>query len=592
MGFFKDTLTFLTSFSGPSEEPEPHELDRSATRRSVQRQIQGQKSITILVMGRSGSGKTSLIDAVCSSNTSGITPRHKVTTKTITYRTELSGMVFKLIDTPGFDNVGLSDLEVCVNIAEYFWDERRHHLGVNGIIYIHRAGDPVRSRSLGRYLTLLSKIFLGDAGMRHLTIFIPNADSQGLDTGQINEDLKDRNSTLGWASAYRSKSPIVLPIQDYNPKLVSELEGILQEKLIRPHSSDQEACVRAYQQKLEELHSTLDTKEAQVVKYRDAYNQIKNLHASQQDAEATLRQQLRRLQHDYTSLRSELQLQENFEQSEIVQELEDLNRQIDDISRTISAYLTDNYVHVAFGKNSADVNALEARNLTELIKLLEHKEGKCSLVSSANGEGLDIESFFDFTIRNMLCTLLVTAIFEPFHPAIDSDQSDALLSAYEDIRKREPQTRSGKWRASTFKSIYKDNNPDHVATWIDGLMHRFTRKCLNPLITGVFGSKDATMDRKHFNQMHELVKRAWDWNAKLKGEVVVLGDFRQTIHPPYSKFDPNIMNDFEPRPNTRPTSVLGTVGLGLISLRAVGGGRPPEETLVSFSSAILHPCPF
>ncbi|CUA77248.1 GH11692 gene product from transcript GH11692-RA [Rhizoctonia solani] len=601
MGLIKGAYSFLTSLGGSSADPGAHESSQPAAGSSTQQIVQGQSDIVILVVGRSGTGKTSLINEFCSPSTSGVLPRYQSTTEAITCRAELYEPRFKLIDTPGFDNTRLSDVAVCARIAEYFWDKRRYHLGVNGIIYIHQAGDPLQSRSLRRYLTVILRIFLGNAGMHRLTIYIPHINPNGQDAAQINEDLRDNHSILGefsamgakvtWASgglegftnivkSYKPRRPIVLPIQDYNPNLVSELEEILHEKPIQSHSGNQDSRVRTYQRKLEELHSTLDAKEGEIVRYHDAYQQLKNLHASQQDTETALRQQLQQIQREYASLRSELQLQENFEQSEIVQELEDLNRSIDDISRSVSAYLTDNYARATFKKEPGEVTALDAHNPTELFRLLGYDNGKSSLISSVKGEGLDIENFLDFTIRDMLCSLLVAAIFQPFHPAIDTEQSDMLLRAYEDIQKREPQTRSGKWRSSTFKSIYKDDSPDQVATWINGLLHRFARTRLNPLITCVFGSKNAAFDRQHFNQIYELVKRALDWNAKLKGEVVVLGDFRQTMHVPHSKFDPNTMMDFEAQPNTQPTSVLGTVGLGLISLRAVGGGQPPEETLV------------
>ncbi|EUC57429.1 50S ribosome-binding GTPase [Rhizoctonia solani AG-3 Rhs1AP] len=604
MGLIKDAFSFVASpFTGSSAGPEPRELGQPATRLSTQRRLEGQNTIVILVVGRSGVGKTSLIDAICSTNSSGIPLRYQSTAEVMTCRTELSETRFKLIDTPGFDNVGLNDIGVCTKIAEYFRDER-HGLGVNGIIYVHQAGDSLRSRSLRRYLTVLSRVFLGAAGMHRLTIFIPRVDPQGLGAAQINEELQNSNSILSQVStmgarcasgelevfinivkAYKSIGPTVLPIQDYNPNLAFDLEGILYEKPIRSYSSNQDARLRSYQLKLEELQSTLATKESQVVQLKDAYEQIKHLHTNQMDVEATLQQRLQQIQREYASLRSELQLQENFEQGEIVQELDDLNRQIDDISRSISAHLTDNYVRTTFEKEPSEVTALDARNRLGLFKLLGCNEGECTLISSVEGEGLDIESFFDFSIRDMLCTLLVTAIFQPFHPAIDYEQSDALLRAYDDIQKRESQTRSGKWRSSTFKSIYKDNNPDQVATWINELLHRFIHRCLIPLITCVFGSKHA-MVQQHFNQMHELVTRAWNWNSKLKGEVIILGDFRQTAHTLHSKFDPNTMKDFEPQPSTQPAYVLGTVALGLVSLRAMGGDQPPEETLVCKATVV------
>jgi hypothetical protein len=144
----------------------------------------------------------------------------------------------------------------------------------------------------------------------------------------------------------------------------------------------------------------------------------------------------------------------------------------------------------------------------------------------------------------------------------------------------EPQPVAGKWRSNTFKSIYqpeKEATVDHI----DALAHEFVRNYLSPLITHFFEGKDITLDRKYFNRLHQLMKRAWDWNSKLKGEVIMLGDFDTSGYAPRSKFDPTLMEEFESnarKPQAK--SVLGTLGLGLISLRAVGGGQPPEETVV------------
>lgn len=89
------------------------------------------------------------------------------------------------------------------------------------------------------------------------------------------------------------------------------------------------------------------------------------------------------------------------------------------------------------------------------------------------------------------------------------------------------------------------------------------------------------MDAQHFERLQRLVQTAWDWNATLKGEVVMLGDFHLTAYPPASVFDHTLMTEFEPNPHQPPpTSILGTLGLGLISSRAVGGGQPPEITIV------------
>lgn len=89
------------------------------------------------------------------------------------------------------------------------------------------------------------------------------------------------------------------------------------------------------------------------------------------------------------------------------------------------------------------------------------------------------------------------------------------------------------------------------------------------------------LEQQHLDRLQRLVQTAWDWNSTLKGEVIMLGDFYQTAYVPSSRFDPTLMNEFEPNSRKPPVeTILGTLGLGLISLRAVGGGRQPETTVV------------
>ncbi|CAE6466526.1 unnamed protein product [Rhizoctonia solani] len=589
----------LFGLFGSSTQSEQYELGRPLTRRAWDQTPQDYT--VILVLGRSGTGKSYLIDAVSHSDLNESMPQHGGTSQVTAYRSVLSGVRYKLIDTPGFDNMRLGDVEICARIVKYLRDSKVAKGGIHGIIYIHQSGDPLRGESFYRYLRAVSQVFFGSLGLRRLTVLVRHVDPDGPASTHINDELRNATSTLGRLrslgakimpanhqtrefievmQSYSRSRPILLPIQEDRPNIIADLEAILHKAPAQTRQGSQEERIsRSYERQLEDLHLILDAKESELVHCRDALHRVELHRDGLQETETTLRQKLQQMQREYTSLRSELQLQENFEQSDIVQELEDLNRHIDDISRSISAHLTDNYVRTILNKDPAEATTQHAQNLPGLFKLLGIDESTCSVVSSEKGEGLDIESFLDFTIRDMLCTLLVTAVFQPFHPAIDSEQSTTLLRIYEDIQKQEPQTRSGKWRSSTFKSIHKCDSPD-VANDINRLLHLFIRERLNPLIMNVFGSKDATLDRDHFNQMHGLVKRAREWNSKLKGEVIVLGDFRLTIHAPGSHFDSNTMKDFEPQPSVQPISILGTVGLGLVSLRAVGGGRPPEETLV------------
>ncbi|KAH7303881.1 hypothetical protein B0J17DRAFT_539626, partial [Rhizoctonia solani] len=60
-----------------------------------------------------------------------------------------------LLDTPGFDNTGMSDVEAFAEIADYLLNPKRAQMGISGVIYVHRAGNAVHSRSLLRNFRVL-----------------------------------------------------------------------------------------------------------------------------------------------------------------------------------------------------------------------------------------------------------------------------------------------------------------------------------------------------------------------------------------------------------------------------------------------------
>jgi hypothetical protein len=101
-------------------------------------------------------------------------------------------------------------------------------------------------------------------------------------------------------------------------------------------------------------------------------------------------------------------------------------------------------------------------------------------------------------------------------------------------------------------------------------------------MTYFFGRVESLgMTQQDFDHLEGLVRIAWNWNSMLKGEVIMLGDFSQVCYAPLSCFDPVSMDEFEPDGKRSPPEfMLGTLALGLVSSRAVGGGRSPETTVV------------
>ncbi|KDN40999.1 hypothetical protein RSAG8_07705, partial [Rhizoctonia solani AG-8 WAC10335] len=254
---------------------------------------------------------------------------------------------------------------------------------------------------------------------------------------------------------------------------------------------------------------------------------------------------------------------------------------IEDLGRSISSYLCDEYVAKTFGMDLADVTALHALDLPALKSLAGHIPGRTSFVQTSDGHGMQIECFLDYMIRNKICLHLTQEIFLLFHPGISPSLNQVLRATFENIQKQVPQVLAGKWRSNTFKHI---SEPEQRRLTVDQHINFQLNKLIDneimPLTKCVFG-KDITMRAEHHKLLRVIIQRAWDWNSKLKEDIIMLGEFSQVTYPHYSRFDPVVMEEFEASPrNPPPVKILGTLALGLKSQRAVGGGNPVEETMV------------
>ncbi|KAG9086814.1 hypothetical protein FS749_003361 [Ceratobasidium sp. UAMH 11750] len=328
------------------------------------------------------------------------------------------------------------------------------------------------------------------------------------------------------------------------------------------------------------LESTIKEKDRKIRELSHAHEQIEQQLAHSQEETLALGQQLQQTQKEYVSLRSQLQLHENVEQGDIVQTLKDLNRSIDDLARSISQFIVDTYSEAAFGKEAVDVTTLNARHLPELKMLFGHVEGNSSLVVSSGGKGMPIEDFLDYGTRSLLCKHLFEAIFSPFHPAADLAHNTTVATIYDNVRRQEPQPVAAKWRASCFKGIHKPENPDATTHYINLIVQQFADGSLSPLLTYIFGeTAEIQLEHQHLDRILQLFRTAWDWNSMLKGDVIMLGDFHLTYYAPLHRFDASLMTEFEPDPHRPPPNhILGTLGFGLQSSCAVGGGQAPEIT--------------
>ncbi|CAE6483235.1 unnamed protein product [Rhizoctonia solani] len=133
--------------------------------------IQNRESVNpVLVFGRFGSAKASLIDTACTQME--IEPSPALSSSDISVQcTVVDDHPFKLINTPGFDNPQKSNLEVFLDIAQYLQSGDLNP-GVKGIIYVHHAGDSLQSRALMENLNVLFNVLLGHSALRLLRILV------------------------------------------------------------------------------------------------------------------------------------------------------------------------------------------------------------------------------------------------------------------------------------------------------------------------------------------------------------------------------------------------------------------------------------
>ncbi|CAE6494305.1 unnamed protein product [Rhizoctonia solani] len=573
-------------FSNSTPKPKASDMgtNKSAASRRVpaeERQAPVFKNpVRVLIVGPSGSGKTCVInDSYCGRKEPMGEVLYKATKHIEITHMDFEGHRFELLDTPGFDSVSMSDVEAFVELASYFLDPKRVETGINGIIYVHRAGNTVYSRSLLRNFRVLTKVLLGDTGVARLTFLVTQDNTPDLDYRRL---LAARGSAFNAAFSagakfapnpnraglaqllrhYASQEPIILPIQT---------DELCRSRVAFVTRVEKELGYYEFNS----AQSLLDDQERQL---REIYDQKL---ANQSELEAQLHQELQKCRQEYSSLRSQLQLQENVEQSQVVQTLRDINRMIDDIGRSVSAYLTDNYVRSTFGKDATRVTALHSRDRSTLMDLFAHQEGRSSLIAHSNGQGMRIEEFLDYSIRHFLCEFLAIRLFRPFHPGIDTSLSKALLASYENIQNREPQAIAGKWRAETFKSLHRAGSDGSRASeeQITSLLDALLTRRLRPLVKSVFG-RDIPLEDAHTANLRSLIRTAWDWNSSLKGEVIMLGDFVQTYFP-RTRFDAEQMEEFEAiSPDHVPSAALGTLALGLVCRRAAGGGNPINGIVV------------
>ncbi|KAF9444015.1 hypothetical protein P691DRAFT_737086 [Macrolepiota fuliginosa MF-IS2] len=94
-------------------------------------------------MGPTGAGKSTFIQTMIGRETNGVghsleSYTNQISAMRVTFS---DGVSVVLVDTPGFDDTHLSDLDILKIVAKWLEDIRRRSLTLSGILYLHRISD-------------------------------------------------------------------------------------------------------------------------------------------------------------------------------------------------------------------------------------------------------------------------------------------------------------------------------------------------------------------------------------------------------------------------------------------------------------------
>ncbi|KAI0444185.1 hypothetical protein F4803DRAFT_512300 [Xylaria telfairii] len=117
-------------------------------------------SVFILVMGMTGSGKSSFI-ADCTGREDAKIGHdlESCTNSVAVFREEIHGRDVYLIDTPGFDDTNKEDVEILTTIAHYLSVSYANHVFINGILYLHRVSDTRIGSSTRRNFDMMRALY-------------------------------------------------------------------------------------------------------------------------------------------------------------------------------------------------------------------------------------------------------------------------------------------------------------------------------------------------------------------------------------------------------------------------------------------------
>ncbi|KAJ1303488.1 hypothetical protein OPQ81_011675 [Rhizoctonia solani] len=549
--------------------------------------------IPILILGPQGCGKSSLINVAFGKPFLEISNGFDLATKRFNPLILVQGKHhFVLVDSPGFDNTSMSNEELLTKLVRFLCCGKAGATAkMAGVIYVHPQETRLGSGILRKNLHFI-KSLLGDSFMDRLTILLVPRPGEKVDHKKLVQPLLDPKSpfyALHKAGARVDVAALeTQPIRDLLLSYAGKAPECMavQNALCEPRRTTTDEDITTY---LTKCARAIDNKPVatrpkitptgltQIRASSTAQNGSSEITRLQLQLAESKKQtegfstQLQQHLDQYNALRSQLQINENLEQKDIVQYLIDLNRRIEDLALSLSQHLVDTY---GGGNMITTQNAFQ---LPELKQLFDHEEGKASLVLSSTGVGMPLEDFLDVAIRSILCEQIYKRIVGPFHPGLVlSDARNRHISAiYSQIREKESQATLGRWRTASFTAISRLIGEQELSHMKSKVGLDILNENLMPMLQFLFGpDKNAQPRDSHVEGVIEAR------NASVGLPVA---------HRYGVAFDHKTMSEFEPRSGGPPPGrILSTIGLGLNVFRGQSSGEGSDRVVLCKASVVTE----
>ncbi|KAF8755038.1 hypothetical protein RHS01_05538 [Rhizoctonia solani] len=345
---------------------------------------------------------------------------------------------------------------------------------------------------------------------------------------------------------------------------IKELEDKLQAK-----NDELVGLRRENERKIQDLTQALRAKEDEVMEHKaggatkPGYKQAGEIYSLKAD--------IRRINAEYSSLRTHMQVQEKTEEADITTALGDLNRMIGEFGQSLSERVED-YMQVRSPEKD-----LLAQDIMKLFQV----RGETALKARE-----DTYLLLEYAIRATVCEQLYIHLFKPFHPNISGDESrnTFITQVYEYMVYQAPQSIAGRWRRDTFNSISGSPSLGTQNKLGNGSTHQLVTEALFILLGKIAGVDPPEILKEHIRDLNKAIAKGDELNRLLKGGVSFLGNFQPTWFSAGDSFQSDYMTEVKSgsklnSPNNT-EAILATIELGLTNDYALGDGQKPLRTIL------------